>query len=77
MKFHYDKKEDILAIWFGKGKAFISEEVADGLIIDRDSKGQIVGMEILDAKEQTPAPFRSAISRQAIPIEYIGIPALA
>jgi len=70
MKFSYDKKEDILAIWFSPGKYAKSEEVADGVILDRDKQGRIVGIEIFDASEQTPTPFRTAIERHVLPIEY-------
>ncbi len=70
MKFSYDKKEDILAIWFSQGKYAKSEEVSEGVILDRDKQGRIIGIEILDASEQTPTPFRSAIERHILPIEY-------
>ncbi len=70
MKFSYDKKEDILAIWFSKGKYAKSEEVAEGIILDRDKSGKIIGIEIFEASERTPAPFRSAIERKILPITY-------
>ena len=70
MKLSYDKKEDILAMWFSPGKYAKSEEVADGIILDRDKNGRIVGIEILNASEKTLAPFRSAIERRVLPIEY-------
>ncbi len=33
-----------------------SEEVADGIIVDYDAEGRIVGVEILDASKQTDDP---------------------
>ena len=33
-----------------------SEEVADGIIVDYDAKGRIVGVEILDASKRTDDP---------------------
>jgi uncharacterized protein YuzE len=33
-----------------------SEEVADGIIVDYDDKGRIVGVEILDASKRTDDP---------------------
>ena len=33
-----------------------SEEVADGIIVDYDSAGRIVGVEILDASKRTEDP---------------------
>jgi YD repeat-containing protein len=33
-----------------------SEEVADGIVVDYDSQGRIVGIEILDASRRTEDP---------------------
>ena len=33
-----------------------SEEVADGIIVDYDAEGRIVGVEILDASKRTDDP---------------------
>jgi uncharacterized protein YuzE len=33
-----------------------SEEVADGIVVDYDDKGRIVGVEILDASKRTDDP---------------------
>ena len=33
-----------------------SEEVADGIVVDYDEKGRIVGVEILDASKRTDDP---------------------
>ena len=33
-----------------------SEEVADGIIVDYDAEGRIVGIEILDASKRTDDP---------------------
>ena len=33
-----------------------SEEVADGIVVDYDAEGRIVGVEILDASKRTDEP---------------------
>ena len=33
-----------------------SQEVADGIVVDYDAKGRIVGVEILDASKRTEDP---------------------
>lgn len=38
-----------------------SEEVADGIVVDYDAEGRIVGVEILDASKRTDDP---AVLRQ-------------
>jgi len=70
MKFSYNKQEGVLAIWFTEGKYSKSEEVADGIILDRDKSGKVVGIEILDATRQTPDPFRAAILNHGLPVKY-------
>ena len=34
-----------------------SAEVADGIVVDYDNEGRIVGVEILDASKRTEDPF--------------------
>ena len=44
--------------------------MADGIILDRDKSGKVVGIEILDATRQTPDPFRAAILNHGLPVKY-------
>ena len=47
-----------------------SEEVADGIIIDYDVEGRIVGVEILDASKRTDDP--SALKQFSFELPTIG-----
>jgi len=49
MRIHYDENTDALYIRFGENKYFESEEIKEGFIIDYDSNGKIVAIEVLDA----------------------------
>ena len=46
MKVNYDKETDSLYIDLNERKSFDSKEIEDGLVLDFDEKGQIVGIDI-------------------------------
>jgi len=68
MRFHYKKSKDALYIRFDESAYAESDEVEDGIILDYDKKGKIVGIEILDASKKLTSSFRSAIERNEIPL---------
>jgi uncharacterized protein YuzE len=51
IKVEYDSKADTLYLWLRKTKNAISEEKEENVIIDKDKKNRIIGMEILKASE--------------------------
>ena len=66
MKITYDPSVDAMNIHFQKGKYDISEEVADGVIIDMTKSGKVISIEILDASKRMP--------KQSIQDVTVGIP---
>ena len=46
MNFHYDKESDSLYIELSSNPSFDSEEVAQGVVVDYDKSGRIVGLDI-------------------------------
>lgn len=46
---HYDREADAAYIRFSEDKVLESEEVSEGVVLDYDADGRIVGMEVLDA----------------------------
>jgi len=54
MKIKYDKEVDILYIHFSEGKIVESDEDKPGIILDYDDKGNIVGIEVINASTQMP-----------------------
>lgn len=52
MDFYYDKKTDSLYIGLSAKPSAESEEVADGLVVDYDEAGHIVGLDIQHASQQ-------------------------
>ncbi len=55
MKVKYDSKVDALYISLAKGKYNKSRKISSSVLVDEDSKGKILGVEILNAKENVPA----------------------
>jgi len=47
----YDVEEDVLGIQFNKKKYWKSVEVASNVVVDLAKSGEIIGIEILKAKE--------------------------
>lgn len=54
MKIKYYKSTDSLYIEFTKGKYEKSRKVSSSVMVDEDKKGNILGIEVLDAKKNLP-----------------------
>jgi len=55
MKTIYDSDADALYVRFADAPIVESEEVADGVVLDFDSEGKIVAIELLDASKHVAA----------------------
>jgi uncharacterized protein YuzE len=56
MKVIYDPEVDILRILFSSAPIEESDEDKPGLILDYDDKGNVVGMEVLNASKRMENP---------------------
>lgn len=56
MVIRYDKELDIIYIRFNEKKIEESDEDKPGLILDYDSEGEIVGIEVLNASSKMVQP---------------------
>ncbi len=61
-KISYDKDADAMYIKVDKGKYEVSEEIENGIILDLDKKGKILGVEILNVKSR----LRNEILRELV-----------
>lgn len=52
MKLHYDVETDSLSIDLNERPGVDAREVTDGLVVDFDAQGQVVGIDIQHASEQ-------------------------
>jgi YD repeat-containing protein len=55
MRITYDEKADALYIAFGEGPATV-EELVEGVALDWDAEGKLLGIEILDASKRVASP---------------------
>jgi uncharacterized protein YuzE len=58
MKVKYDKEVDILYIHLSDEKISESDEEKPGIILDYDEKGNIVGIEVINASLKIPQPMK-------------------
>lgn len=56
MKVIYDTKTDILTIILKEASVIESDEEKEGIILDYDAAGDVVSLEILDAKKRVSEP---------------------
>jgi uncharacterized protein YuzE len=56
MKIIYDQETDTLTVIFKETSVEESDEAKTGVIIDYDKQGDIVSIEILDAKKRVTLP---------------------
>jgi len=53
MRLSYDKKTDSLCIHLSIVRSADSDEVADGVVLDFDGNGRLVGIDVQHASEKT------------------------
>lgn len=71
MKIEYSKGIDALYIRLREAKIVDSKDIEEGVTIDLDEKGHIVGIEILDASERLKLSELVNISIENLPLEKI------
>lgn len=61
MNINYDKVADAIYMTLRKGKVSKTVEMEDRLVVDVDKKGNILGIELLDAGNQLQKNMRNGI----------------
>lgn len=56
MKVHYDGQTDTLTVILREGPVAESDEDKPGIILDYDSEGNLVSLEVLDASSRVEEP---------------------
>ncbi len=56
MKISYDREVDVLRILLSEREIVESDEAREGVILDYDAAGNVVGLEILNASKHTELP---------------------
>ncbi|MDR4507431.1 MAG: DUF2283 domain-containing protein [Candidatus Brocadiaceae bacterium] len=52
MKIEYSKEADAIFVYFKEEFVAKSKEIEDGVVIDFDEKGQLIGIEVLDVSKR-------------------------
>lgn len=68
MRINYDRHKDAFSIRFAEGRYAESDEVENGVILDYDKQGKLLGIEILNASKKLSSPFRASLLKREIPL---------
>jgi uncharacterized protein YuzE len=71
MKIEYSKSVDALYIRIREAQVVDSTDIEEGVTVDLDENGHIVGLEILDASEKMNLSDIVNISIENLPIEKV------
>jgi uncharacterized protein YuzE len=71
MKIEYSKEIDALYIRLREAEIGDSIDIEEGVTVDLDEKGHIVGIEILDAREKMDITDLVNISIENLPLEKV------
>jgi uncharacterized protein YuzE len=52
VKIEYSKKADAIYVYFKEDYVANSKEIEDGVVIDFDKEGQLIGIEVLDVSQR-------------------------
>ncbi len=66
MKVRFDEANDAVYFRLDESKIIESEEIQKGLILDFNSKGQVVGVEILGVTKRVPAKELKKLQFEAV-----------
>ena len=69
MKIEYDTEADALYILIREAPAADNIDIEDGVTVDVDAEGHIVGVEVLDASKRLGPSDFSSITIQKLPLE--------
>lgn len=69
MKIEYSKEADALYVYFREVAVVKSKEVEEGVVIDLDDKGHIVGIEVLDVSKRLTAHELMNVNIENLPLE--------
>lgn len=72
MKIEYSKPADALYVYFKQTEVAKSKEVEEGVVLDFDADGHLIGIEILDASIRVGLPDLVNVSIENLPLEMVG-----
>ncbi|MCF6159164.1 MAG: DUF2283 domain-containing protein [wastewater metagenome] len=71
MKIEYSKEADAIYVYFIEEFVAKSREIEDGVVIDFDEKGQLIGIEVLDVSQRFNLSDIVNVSIENLPVEAV------
>ena len=71
MKIEYDKEADALYVQFREAFVEDNVDVADGVSVDLDDEGHVIGIEILDVSKKLSLQDMANITVENLPVDKI------
>ncbi len=68
MKITYDKAVDAMYIKLRKGRYDHTKKVTDDILVDVSKKGEVLGLEILDASKNV-----GKVRREKVAVDFAGV----
>lgn len=69
MKIEYSKEADAIYVYFKEAYVAKSKEIEDGVVIDFDEKGLLIGIEVLDVSQRFSLSDIVNVSIENLPVE--------
>ena len=71
MKIKYSKEADAIYVYFKEEYVAKSKEIEDGVVVDFDEKGQLIGIEVLDVSQRYNLSDIVNINIENLPVEAV------
>ncbi|TLD40156.1 MAG: hypothetical protein JETT_3581 [Candidatus Jettenia ecosi] len=71
MKIEYSKEADAIYVYFKEDFVAKSKEIEDGIVIDFDEDGQLIGIEVLDVSQRFSLADIVNINIENLPVDSI------
>lgn len=71
MKIEYSKQADAIYVYFKEEYVASSKEIEDGIVIDFDEQGQLVGIEVLDVSKRFKLSDIVNVNIENLPVEAV------
>ena len=71
MKIEYSKQADAIYVYFKQDVVARSKEIEDGVVIDFDKEGQLIGIEVLDVSQRFTLSDIVNVNIENLPIEAV------
>lgn len=71
MKIEYSKEADAIYVYFTETHVAKSKEIEDGVVVDFDANGQVIGIEVLDVSQRFSLADIVNINIENLPVEAV------